>query len=59
MDYNHGTVLLIIYWLQYIRNRGNVGIPQSLHQVGLRNAQTGRERKSHANLTVPVEQMQG
>ena len=55
-DYNQGTVYRAEYWLQCIGNNGdNVGISQSLHQVGPTNAHTGTERTPYASLSGPTE----
>ena len=53
-------LFMCTYWLQCIGNDGgNVGISQSLHQVGLMNAHRGRERSPYASLSRPTELIQG
>lgn len=56
MDYDDGTVYGAEYQLQYIGNySGNIGISQSLHQVGPPNAHRGLERTLYASLSKPIE----
>jgi len=47
-DYNQRTVYRAEYWLQYVGNDGgNLGILQSLCQVGPMNVHKGKEPGSH------------
>jgi len=55
---NQGTVYRVEYQLQCLGNDGgNVGILQSLHQVGPMNAHVGTERTLCASLSGPIGQI--
>ena len=56
MDYNQGTACGAEYQFQCTRNDGgNIGISQSLHQVGPINAHTGTETTLCICLSEPTE----
>ena len=60
VDYDQGTVYRSGYWCQCTGNNGgNVGISQSLHQVGSMNAHTGTEGRPSASLCGPTESIGG
>ena len=59
-DYNQGTVSRVEYQLEWTgNNSGNVGISQSLCQVGPTGVHRGTERAPCASLSEPIEPAEG